>query len=424
MSNDAEFRWSTLPELRERTSIKWRAYGPDVLPLWVAEMDCAPAPAVVDAVTDAIARGDTGYPAGTPYAEALADFAADRWGWGGLDVARSRLMPDVMIGIVEVLRVLTRPGDAVVVTPPVYGPFFAFVTHADRVVVEAPLGADGRLDLAALADAFVRAKATGPNPAFLLCNPHNPTGTVHSRAELEQVATLAREHGVRIVSDEIHAPLVLPGAQFVPLLSVAGAENAIALTSASKAFNLAGLKAAVAYAGPEAAVDLASVPEEVGHGASHVAVVGHVAALRHGRDWLDSLIAGLDANRTLLGRLLAEHLPQVRWVPPQGTYLSWLDCRGLGLADDGAPDRADDDGASVRNDDGGPAASRGVDDAEIPVTSDVIGPARLFLEDARVAVSSGHVFGTGGAGHVRLNMATSPEVLGEALEKMGEAVRR
>jgi len=333
-------------------------------------------------------------------------------------------MPDVMIGIVEVLRVLTRPGDAVVVTPPVYGPFFAFVTHADRVVVEAPLGADGRLDLAALADAFVRAKATGPNPAFLLCNPHNPTGTVHSRAELEQVATLAREHGVRIVSDEIHAPLVLPGAQFVPLLSVAGAENAIALTSASKAFNLAGLKAAVAYAGPEAAVDLASVPEEVGHGASHVAVVGHVAALRHGRDWLDSLIAGLDATRPLLGRLLAEHPPQVRWVPPQGTYLSWLDCRGLGLADDGASDRADDDGASVRNDDGGPAASRGVDDAEIPVTSDVIGPARLFLEDARVAVSSGHVFGTGGAGHVRLNMATSPEVLGEALEKMGEAVRR
>src|SRR5690606_17222225 len=244
-SNDAEFRWSTLPELRERTSIKWRAYGPDVLPLWVAEMDCALAPPVARAVTEAVGRGDTGYPAGTAYPEALAAFAAERRSWDGLDVARARLVPDVMIGVVEVLRLLTGPGDAVVVTPPVYGPFFAFVASAGRAVVDAPLGADGRLDLDALAAAFARARELGPRPAFLLCNPHNPTGVVHTRSELEQVAALAREHGVRIVSDEIHAPLVLPGARFTPMVSVA--DDAIALTSASKAFNLAGLKAAVAY---------------------------------------------------------------------------------------------------------------------------------------------------------------------------------
>ena len=396
---DAKFRWLPLTELRTRTSIKWRAFEPDVLPLWVAEMDCAPAPAVVDALSEAIARGDTGYPAGNAYAEALSEFAADRWDWDGLDPARARLVPDVMMGIVEVLRLMTGPGDAVVVTPPVYGPFFAFVTHSDRVIVEAPLGAQGRLDMDALAEAFVRARAAGPRPAFLLCNPHNPTGTVHSRAELEQVAALAREHGVRIVSDEIHAPLVLRGAEFTSMLSVTGGENAIALTSASKAFNLAGLKAAVAFAGPEAAPDLARMPEEVGHGASHLAVMSHVAALRGGRAWLDALLGELDANRALLGSLLSAHLPAVRWTPPQGTYLAWLDCRALGFDDDDGATRPD-------------------------VTSHVAGPAKFFLENARVALSSGHVFGTGGAGHVRLNLATSADLLTEAVTATGRALDR
>ena len=396
MSNDAEFRWSTLPELRERTSIKWRAFGPDVLPLWVAEMDCALAPSVARAVMDAVRRGDTGYPAGTSYAEALAELAAERWSWDGLDVARARLVPDVMIGVVEVLRLLTGPGDAVVVTPPVYGPFFAFVASAGRAVVDAPLGAEGRLDLDALAAAFARARELGPRPAFLLCNPHNPTGVVHTRSELEQVAALAREHGVRIVSDEIHAPLVLPGARFTPMVSVA--DDAIALTSASKAFNLAGLKAAVAYAGPGAAADLARMPEEVGHGASHVAVLAHTAALCEGRDWLDALLAALDANRTLLGELLAEHLPGTRWRAPEATYLAWLDLRDLGLP-------ADDGGLRPGS------------------TTHLAGPAKFFLERAGVALSAGHTYGQGGAGFARLNMATSPAVLREALERMGRALR-
>ena len=377
--------------------MKWRTFAPDVLPLWVAEMDCTLAPPVAEALSAAIARGDTGYPAGKAYEEALARFAAERWDWDGLDPARARLVPDVMIGIVEILSLISEPGDAVVVAPPVYGPFFAFVESAARVIVEAPLGADGRHDPAALADAFVRAREVGPSPVFLLCNPHNPTGTVHTRAELEQLAALAREHGVRIVADEIHAPLALPGARFTPLLSVAGAENAFAVTSASKAFNLAGLKAAVAYAGPEAAADLARMPEEVEHGASHLAVMGHVAALQEGGPWLDSLLTALDENRALLRRSLAEHLPQAGYGGTEGTYLAWLDCRELGVAADAAEGRA--------------------------VQSDVAGPAKFFLDKARVALSSGHFFGTGGAGHVRLNMGTSPEVITAAVEAMGEAVR-
>ncbi|MFJ2720263.1 MalY/PatB family protein [Streptomyces sp. NPDC087437] len=387
----------SLEQLRQRSSMKWRAHPEDVLPLWVAEMDVPLAPAVADTLHRAVALGDTGYPHGTGYAEALAAFAATRWGWDGLRVENTALVPDVMMGIVEILRLVTGPGDAVVVCSPVYPPFYAFVTHAGREVVEARLGPDLRIDLAGLEDAFIRARRDGRRAAFLMSNPHNPTGVVHTRAELEAIAALARGHGVRVVSDEIHAPLVLPGAVFTPFLGVPGSENGFALTSASKAWNLAGLKAAVAMAGTEAADDLRRMPEEVGHGPSHLGILAHTAAFRDAGDWLDELLLGLDANRNLLGELVKEHLPDVGYVPPQGTYLAWLDCTGLGLHDDRPT--------------GGPG-----------IVSDLAGPAKLFLDEARVALSSGHVFGSGGAGCVRLNFATSPAILRQALTRMGRAV--
>ncbi|MGW3422872.1 MalY/PatB family protein [Streptomyces phaeochromogenes] len=404
VSEDAESRRTdplvqvSLRQLRRRTSMKWRAHPEDVLPLWVAEMDVPLAPCVADALHRAIGLGDTGYAHGTAYAEALAAFAADRWQWDGLRVGNTAIVPDVMLGIVEVLRLITDPGDAVVVCSPVYPPFYAFVGHDAREVIEAPLGPDLRIDLDALEDAFVRARRHGRCPAFLLCNPHNPSGVVHTRQELEAIAALARRHGVRVVSDEIHAPLVLPGATFTPFLSVPGSENGFALLSASKAWNLAGLKAAVAIAGEEAAADLRRMPEEVGHGPSHLGILAHTAALQEGGDWLDELLGGLDANRTLLKQLVEEHLPGIRYLPPQGTYLAWLDCTRLGLHDE---PRADGPG----------------------VVADLAGPAKMFLDEARVALSSGHVFGTGGAGCVRLNFATSPAVLRQALDRMGRAVR-
>ncbi|MEU1966368.1 MalY/PatB family protein [Micromonospora sediminicola] len=385
----------TLDQLRQRTSVKWRLHPPDVLPLWVAEQDVPLAPPVADALRRAVELGDTGYAYGTAYAEALGGFAARRWDWTDFPVGRTTLVPDVMMGAVEVLRLVTDPGDAVVVCPPVYPPFYAFVTHAGRQVVEAPLGADLRIDHAALEEAFRRARALGRRPAFLLCNPHNPTGVVHRRDELEAVAELAARHGVRVVADEIHAPLALTGARFTPYLTVAGAEDAFALVSASKAWNLAGLKAALAVAGEKAADDLARIPEEVSHGPSHLGVLAHTAAFRDGGPWLDALLGGLDANRALLGSLLADHLPTVSWRPPEGTYLAWLDCTRLGVPTDA------------------PAGG---------VASDLAGPARMFLDRARVALSSGHVFGTGGTGFVRLNFATSPAVLTEAVTRMGRAV--
>ena len=386
----------TLQQLQLRTSMKWRAHPADVLPLWVAEMDVKLPPRVAEALRVAIDNGDTGYPCGTALAEAVSQFASQHWQWHDLEVSRTTIVPDVMQGIVEVLRLVTDRGDAVVVNPPVYAPFYAFVSHDGRRVIEAPLDANGRIDLAALEEAFGRARAGGGKVAYLLCNPHNPTGSVHTADELCAVADLSRRLDVRVVSDEIHAPVILSGSRFTPYLTVPGGENAFALTSASKAWNLSGLKAALAIAGPEAVADLHRMPEEVSHGPSHLGVLAHAEAFRTGSDWLDLLLRGLDENRRLLGDLIAEHLPSVKYQWPQGTYLAWLDCRDLGF------DENVTDGLAV--------------------VADLSGPARWFLDHARVALSSGHVFGTGGAGHVRLNFATSSSILTEAVSRMGRAL--
>ncbi len=380
---DNPLRRLTLEQLRRRTSMKWRTYPQDVLPLWVAEMDVPLAEPVVRAVRDAVELGDTGYPSGTAYAEALAAFAGERWGWDGLAVQRTAIVPDVMLGIVEMLKLVSGQGDPVVVNSPVYPPFYQFVGNMGRKVVEAPLGEDGRIDFEVLEDVFRQVRKGAGRPAYLLCSPHNPTGTVHSAAELADVAALAHTYGVRVVADEIHAPLVAAGATFVPYLSVPGGGSGLSLMSASKGWNLAGLKAAVAVAGPDAADDLARLPEEVGHGPSHVGVLAHTAALRDGGAWLDALLAGLDDNRRLLAGLLAERLPAVRYEPAESTFLAWLDCRALGLGDD---------------------------------------PAAVFLERGRVALNSGIPFGTGGAGFVRLNLATSPELITEAVRRMAVAL--
>ena len=375
-----------LDQLRRRQSLKWRAYPPDVLPLWVAEMDTLPAEPVTRALADALALGDTGYPWGTGYAEAYADAAEQRWGWRP-DPAATLLVADVMNGVSAALALVTGPGDAVVLTPPVYPPFSGFSRHLGREVVHAPLGPDDRLDLAALDRAFAEATAGGRRAALLLSSPHNPTGTVHTRAELEAVAALAEAAGVRVVVDEIHAPLVFAddGADgFTPYLDVAGGERGFAVFSASKGWNLAGLKAALLVAGDGARDDLARVPEEVTHGASSLGVLAHTVALREGGPWLAEHLDGLDQNRHLLADLLAAHLPEVGYRVPAATYLAWLDLSPLGLPEE---------------------------------------PGPFLLAHAGVALSAGLDFGPPGAGHARLNFATSTAVLSEAVERMVVAVR-
>ena len=375
----AELIVAPLSELRRRTSVKWRNFADDVLPLFVAEMDYDLAPPVAAALHAAISRSDTGYaPTSAELGRAYAGFASRRWGWE-VNPALVTNVTDVGVGVVELLRARVRPGDVVAISPPVYPPFFDWAPEAAARLLEVPLARDEagyRLDLAALEAAF----ATHP-AAYVLSNPHNPVGRVHTAAELAEMVRLARLYGVTLISDEIHAPLVLPGVAYTPLLSVPGAaEVAVAVVSASKAFNLAGLKcAAVVTAAERMAALVARMPAEVSERTGHLGVLASIAAFTEGDEWLATLLDTLVARRAQLGDLLAEKLPAVRWTPPEATYLAWLDCSHLGR------------------------------DA---------GPRDWFLAEARVAVEAGTRFGAAGSGFVRLNFATGPEILAEAVSRM------
>lgn len=364
--------------LKARGSIKWTRYEPDVLPLWVAEMDVDLAPPVAGALQRALETADTGYPGANRLADAFVGFAHRHWTWPGLREADVTLASSVIAGFVDALVLAAGPGGTVVITSPVYPPFTSYVREAGLSVVEAPLRSDMRLDLDSIAAAF--SAATG-RVALLLCNPHNPGGTVHTRAELEALARLARAHGVRVVSDEIHAPLIFSGASFTPYLDVD--PTGIALHAASKAFNLAALPAALMVFGAEAADLRNAYRQRVHHGPTYWGVIAQEAAYREGDEWLAALIGGLEQSRDLLGELLATRLPQVGYQPPQGTYLAWLDMRATGLGDD---------------------------------------PAAALLERARVALNPGPTFGGGGQGHVRLNFATRPEILTEAIDRIATAL--
>lgn len=369
--------------LRKRRSAKWGAYPADVLPAWVAEMDFPVAEPIKRALRAAVDLDDCGYARPQPLPPAFAAYAAERFGWV-VDPALVVAVPEVMIGVGEVLRLVTAPGDAVVVNPPVYPPFFSTIAEVERRVVDVPLvrSAGGwALDVAGLERAF----AAGAR-AYLLCNPHNPVGRVFDAGELRAVAELAARYDVTVLSDEIHAPLTLAGATHTPFLPAGDALGirAVVLMSASKGWNIPGLKCAVVAASRamQPAVAALRAPERLER-VGHLGVLGTVAAFAEGGEWLDALLAHLDRNRALLGRLLADSLPEVGYVPPQAGYLAWLDCRALGLGDD---------------------------------------PARTFLTRGRVALTRGLEFGSGGAGFARLNIGTSSELLREAVRRMRSSV--
>lgn len=373
-----------LHELRRRTSEKWTAYPDDVLPMFVAEMDFPLAPAIRDALREAVDLGDTGYisPHDAGAREAFAAFASDRWGWEP-SPDRMGTTTDVSVVIVESLRRLVRPGDGVVITPPVYAPFYDLVPEAGGTVVEVPLLDDGAryaLDVAGI-DLALAAGAR----AVLLCNPHNPTGTVHGREELAELARVVARHGAVVVSDEIHAPLTHHGHMFTPYLSVSDEARAHAITAASgsKAFNLAGLKAAllVTASDPMTSV-IGSMPAEVTFRTGLFGLIATREGFAHGRHWLDATITAVEENVALLDRLLADRLPGAQLRRGAATYLAWLDLRALGWGDD---------------------------------------PAAHALEHARVALSSGPTFGTQGTGFARMNVACAPETVTEAVHRLARA---
>lgn len=373
----------TLASLRRRHSAKWSRYAPDVLPAWVAEMDYPLATPIRAALHAAVEADDCGYADVTGLGAAFAPWAEAMWGWtvAPRDV---RVVPDVVTGLTELLRLTTAPGDGVVIEPPVYAPFAGTVRALGRTVVTAPLvrtAAGFAPDLDALARAYA-----GGAKVHVLCSPHNPSGVVYARDALIAIAELAERHDVLVLSDEIHAPLTLPGATHAPFptVSAAAARRSLVLTSASKTWNLAGLKAAVLVAcADEPRAILARLPAEIGYHAGHLGLLAARAAWTAGEPWRQQTLAILDRNRALLGELLARHLPAVRYAPPAAGYLAWLDCAALGLGDD---------------------------------------PAAAFLARGQVALSPGPSFGVEGRGFARLNLATSAALLEEIVVRMARAI--
>jgi cysteine-S-conjugate beta-lyase len=374
----------SLDELQRRRSYKWRAFPRDVLPSFVAEMDFPLAPAVADAITQAVALGDCGYAwPDADLAAAVSCFFGTRFGWT-IDPSDIGLVPDVMTGVAEILRRAIDPGDGVVINTPVYPPFFHRIAEVGCRIVEAPLRCDAgtyELDLTALEAAF----ASGAR-AYLLCNPHNPTGRVFSRPELECVVELAERYDVLVLTDEIHAPLVLPGAHHTPYLSLgeAAASQGIALVSASKGWNIPGLKCAqvIASSVPMRAL-VQRLPHDMAFRTGNLGIIASAAAYRDGVEWLDQLLAVLDRNRRLLADLLSAQLPGIRYVPPEGGYLAWLDCRDLKLVGE---------------------------------------PVDVFLQRGCVALGRGPDFGAAGRNHVRITMATSRDILRAIVDRMQAAL--
>jgi cystathionine beta-lyase len=351
-----------LEVLRQRTSIKWRLFPPDVLPLWVAELDVPLADCVTEALQDAIAKGDTGYTAPFELGSAFAGFARRHWDW---PVEPSWCFPvgDVMSGVAEALKVLTDPGDRVVICPPVYHPFFEVPPQTDRPIDLVPL-IGGGLDLPGI-DVALGAGAK----AVLLASPHNPTGRVWTPEELDELDHVVRRHDAVVISDEVHAPLTLPGATFTPYAR--RPRRAVTLSSGSKAFNLAGLKCALMIAGDEdTLVALRKLPVELGLKAGHLGCIANTVALNEGDAWLADLIAHLDRMR----QLVIDGLPAgVGITVPQASYLAWLSF----------PDER---------------------------------PAERLLREQRLALSEGADFGL--SHHARLNFGTTTEVLKAALKRL------
>jgi cysteine-S-conjugate beta-lyase len=391
---------TTEDELRARGSHKWSKGGPGVIGAFVAEMDFGVAPPIEAALLDVIKRADFGYLSEQALAEmavACAAWQRDRYGWD-VDPGRIRPLPDVITGLAAAITVFSRPGSPVILPTPAYMPFLTVPGSLDRDIIQVPLATGGgryALDLDGIDAAFKRG-----GHLLILCNPSNPVGRVYGRDELAAVAEVVEANGGRVFADEIHAPLLYPGGTHVPYASLSGATagHTITGTAASKGWNLPGLKCAqLLLSNDRDAATWTERGSTFEHGASTPGIRAGTAAYRDGGPWLDDAVAYLDGSRSFLAGLLAEHLPEVGYQPPEGTYLAWLDCRAL-FADPGA---------------------RLTGRAALPAD---VSPAEFFLAKARVMLTDGAACGEAGRGHVRLNFATPRPILAEIVRRLANAV--
>lgn len=372
-----------LSHLRERTSTKWRKYDQNILPMHIAEMDFEIADEIKNDLISRVSKSDLGYLGSIPELPlAMQNFASVRWGW---EINPDLVLPatDVGVAAIEILRLIAEANDRVLINTPVYANFFNWVPEVGMRIYDVPLleSANGwSLDLAGIEAAFRSGVKT-----YLLCNPHNPVGRVHSKAELTRIAELSNEYGVNVISDEIHAPLTFTDAQFTPYLSIPGAaEFGYVITSASKAWNLAGLKAAVLVAGSNSSyLKISAMPIAVQSRTSLLGAFAMATAYRHGVTWLDETIARLDENRWLVRDLLSQYLPDVGYRVPQSSYLAWLDMSNYGNQDSWHD---------------------------------------FLIRHAQIAIVPGQDYGPKHNNFVRFNFGTYPEIIFDGITRIAKAL--
>ena len=374
----------SLSDLRQRKSVKWRQFPSDVLPLPVAEMDFPIAEPIKEVLRDMVDRSDTGYLGPFPEMfESFAAFSLSRWGWQ-VDVSQMRIATDVGVATVEVVRTLIKPGERVMLNSPVYDNMWRWVAEVGAQLVDTPLREEG-LDYSLDFSAIERDYQSGVK-VHILCHPHNPVGVIFSKADLEKLAELAKKYGVLIISDEIHGPLVYQKENFTPFLAVSetARQVGITVTSASKGFNLAGLKCALIITNSsELKERINSMPISVAFRASLFGAAAATAAFSQSTSWLESVLASLDQNRVLIKGLIDSQLPAIRYRIPDFGYLGWLDLSELGLGDD---------------------------------------PAKTLLERGKVALNGGVMYGPKHKQFARINFGTSPEIITEAFNRIAKSL--
>jgi cystathionine beta-lyase len=386
--SDHQFSAHDLAELQNHRSEKWRGFPHDVLPLPVAEMDFPVAEPIKAILTEMVAHSDLGYLGPIPeLGLGFKKFAAERWNWN-VDEKQVRAATDVGVAVVEILRVFTKPGDSILISSPVYHNFYTWINETQLNLVDVPFertGNEATNPWIINWESIEKAYATGIK-VHLLCSPHNPLGFIYTKQDLLKIVALAKKHNVLVISDEIHAPLTFPGETFVPMLSLGADAESVALcvSAASKGWNIAGLKCAIIVSqNEEMNSKLANLAPAMHYRASLLGGFATAVAFAEGGVWLDSVLAKLDHNRHLIKELLAEKLPTVRYHIPQNSYLAWLDVESLNLGED---------------------------------------PSITLIEKGRVAFNPGHAFGKQCNQYVRLNFATSPEIITEAIDRIARAV--
>jgi cystathionine beta-lyase len=370
---------------RHSESAKWHRYDEDVLPMWVADMDFVSPEPVIRALRERVEHGVFGYGMDPPeLCQVIVDRLQRLYGW---QVSPEALvfMPGVVTGFNLACHAVASPGDGVLIQTPVYFPMLyapagAGLTNDEMELTHRP---DGRYEIDF--DLFEKT-ITGRTRLFILCNPHNPVGRVFGRQELERMAQICLRHNIVICSDEIHCDLLFQGSRHVPIASLAPeiADQTITLMAPSKTFNVPGLKCSVAIVqNPELRKKLKTTHTGLVHGINVMGYTAALAAYRDGQPWLDEVLLYLEANLDFLLQYVEAHLPGISMSKPEGTYLAWLSCHEAGIPGN---------------------------------------PHKFFLEQARVAVSDGAIFGRGGEGFVRLNFGCPRSMLAEALDKMKEAL--